>query len=119
MKRDLKKWLKSNDVKEFLKEDLETGEDYTDNMRCENLVMNNEYNGSSDLKAEELVQFIWCSGQKQFLKDILDDIDDMIDTIFNGKDQVKGDKARHVAEEAQLKAWLYNKYKYLQRKNGK
>lgn len=65
------------------------------------------------------VEFMWCAGQKQFLKDILDDIDDGIEKIFGGKDQVKNDKARIVAEESNLKAWLYGKYKYLQRKNGK
>lgn len=119
MKRDLKKWLKGKTVEEYLGNDLAIGDDYSDRMICENLIMKNDYSGSGDVPCDDLLQFIWCEAQKQFLKNILDDIDDGIDKIFNGKNQVKNDKARMVAEESNLKAWLYNKYKYLQRKNGK
>lgn len=119
MKRDLKKWLNGKTCKEFVNEGEDFPEEYTELEICENLLMLNDYCGTGQKPSDELVQFIWCEGQKQFLKDILDDIDDAIEKIFNGKDKVKNDKARIVAEEAALKAWLYNKYKYLQRKNGK
>lgn len=119
MKRDLKKWLKSAVVSEFLGTDLKINNDYDHQMICENLLMHNDWNGTSTQKADALVQFIWCAAQKQFLKDILDDIDEGIEKIFNGKDKVKNDKARIIAEETKLIAWLHGKYKYLQRKNGK
>ena len=109
MKRDLKKWLNSKEVQDYLLLMEEHG--YDEEEICKQLL-----NGNGP---ESIVQFIWCAAQKQFLKNILDDIDDCIEKIFNGKDNVKNDKARIVAEESNLKAWLYNKYKYLQRKNGK
>lgn len=118
MKRDLKKWLKSDVVKEYINDGEDFPEDYTEVEICENLLMKNNWNGTDEQSADKLVQFIWCEAQKQFLKNILDDIDEGIEKIFGGKNQVKNDKARIVAEEAALKAWLYNKYKYLQRKNG-
>ena len=116
MKRDLKKWIRSNYVRDFLKDRYNP--EHSDKLICEDLLRVSNYSETDNIAPDELVQFIWCAGQKQFLKDILDDIDDMIEKLFNGKDSVKNDKARRVAEEAQLRAWLYNKYKYLQRKNG-
>ena len=64
-------------------------------------------------------ELLWCAAQKQFLKDILQDLDDGIEKVFGSKDSVRNDKARIVAEETKLKEWLKGKYHYLKRKNGK
>lgn len=116
MKRDLKKWLKSDTVIEvlvkvgFIKEELDLTEE---DIAFELLEASHEFDSPADQ-----IQFIWCEAQKQFLKDLLDDLDHSIDKIFNGKDKVKNDKARLVAYESSVKQWLYNKYHYLKQKNG-
>lgn len=118
MKRDLKKWLRSDNVKTFvnLSDVTYTLTELSDKEVCEEIFNQDDlYLDSPD----QIMQFIWCEAQKQFLKDILDDIDDSIDKMFRGKDQVRNDKAQLVAYEASLKQWLYNKYKYLQQKNGR
>lgn len=115
MKRDLKKWLRSDVVLEKLqisKDELGMYEEDEDLVN-ELFDSTDQFNNASDQ-----LQFIWCEAQKQFLKDILDDIDDSLDKLFRGKDSVKGDKAQLVAYEASVKQWLYNKYHYLKRKNG-
>lgn len=118
MKRDLKKWLDSKVVKDLINDGENFPDDYTEQMICEDILMQNDYNGSSENTADELIQFIWMEAQKQFLKDILDDIDNSIDKLFRGHNQVRNDKAQLVAYEASVKQWLYNKYHYLKRKNG-
>lgn len=110
MKRDLKRWLHGEVVKQ--QAGLVDAE-YTEDEICMELLDSVEYG-----KGAEIIQFIWCEAQKQFLKDILDDIDESLDKLFRGKDQVKNDKAQLVAYEASVKQWLYNKYHYLKRKNG-
>lgn len=115
MKRDLKKWLKSGEALTFAGyKDGANPNEYS--VCCEIL---KQGKGSANLDEDSIIQFIWCAAQKQFLKDTLDDIDDGIEKIFRGKDNIKNDKARIVAEEANLKAWLHGKYHYLKRKNGK
>lgn len=116
MKRDLKKWLKSDEALELARIAPSDSESPLYNT-CQEII--EEANDKGIKEMEQVIQIIWCSAQKQFLKDILDDIDDLIDKTFNGNDQVVGDKARHVSEEANLKEWLYSKYKHLQKKNGK
>lgn len=112
MKRDLKKWLKGNSVQALLELTEEEIQDYSEEEIIESLM------DISSIEYENTLQFIWCEAQKQFLKDILDDIDESMDKLFRGKNQVKGDKAQLVAYEASVKQWLYNKYHYLKRKNG-
>lgn len=115
MKRDLKKWLKSAEALTYAGFDIDdTPNDYS---ICAALCDYPRSIGDPEKDYDDIIQYIWCMAQKQFLKDILDDIDDGIDQIFGDKAQVTNENARRVAEEAALKAWLYAKYKYLQRKN--
>jgi hypothetical protein len=117
MKRDLKKWLKSSDVEEFT--NLKNIDEWDIKQICERIIEKSDTVSSYNVVTnEELIQFIWIHAQKQFLKNILDDIDEGLEKIYAGKNRVKNEKARIVREEEALKAWLYNKYKYLQRKNG-
>lgn len=113
MKRDLKKWLQSEDIAKRLNiSDIKEW----DLEELSRRIL--EDADGLEVSHEDLLQFIWCEAQKQFLKDILDDIDNSIDKLFNGKDQVRNSDAQLVAYESSLKQWLYNKYHYLKRKNG-
>ena len=116
MKRDLKKWLTSDAAFELAKVSRTFDEVDGYNI-CQEIIEEANYGSVEDM--ERVVQAIWCAAQKQFLKDIIDDIDDLIDKTFDGNEQVVNAKARHVVEESNLKAWLYGKYKYLQSRNGK
>lgn len=112
MKRDLKKWLESEKILERLELKLEEFSDI-DDLALEVL----DASESFDTASEQL-QFIWMEAQKQFLKDLLEDLDNSIDKIFGSKNTIQGSKAQHVAYEESVKQWLYNKYHYLKRKNG-
>ena len=108
MKRDLKKYLDERC--------LDLNLDSTLDNQCKILYNMMRINNPNEdfIKG---VQAFWMSAQKQFLKDILDDIDSEIDKLFKGKARVKGDKAQAVAFESSIKEWLKNKYHYLKRRN--
>lgn len=118
MKRDLKKWLNSKTIEEFLK--LTNVKEWDDLEICEKLIDKSDTVSTYEsIPPSEVIEFIWMEAQKAFLKEMLDDIDKNIDKLFRGKDQVVGHRAKHVAYEADLKKYIHNKYLYLKRKNGK
>lgn len=117
MKRDLSKWLKeSRDIVDFLR--------ITETKRQELLsngvefLMDELLDPNLERSTEEIVQYIWVCAQKQFLKDLLDDIDADLDKMYNKYGKSTGSKAQLVAYEESLKQWLHSKYHYLKRKNG-
>lgn len=112
MKKDLHKWAKSGDtVKEFLSPEVQAKNSVEDIFK----MLLDEANHEDDIK--KVVQFIWCEAQKQFLKDILDSLDENMDDLFKGKDIVVGTDAHILLYESNLKNWLHSKYHYLKRKN--
>lgn len=117
MKRDLKKWLEdSKDLNDFLKITNVSQKDSDISFTIHDLIDSpNSYLKKSE---EDLIQFIWMSAQKQFLKDILDDIDTDLEKMYNKHGKSGVAKGQLVAYEESLKRWLHSKYHYLKRKNG-
>lgn len=116
MKRDLKKWLDSEEITALLKEYTQNPEDATSIGKAAILM---ELVSLKKIEEHELLQLIWMSAQKQFLKDILQDFDDDIDDLFGLKNQVKKDKAQLVGWLSSIKTYLHSKYLFLKRKNLK
>jgi 23S rRNA maturation mini-RNase III len=105
MKRDLKKWLESDIIQTIV----------TTNTIdvCDELIESKKFNTN-----HELVQFIWCEAQKQFLKNLLENIDEELEKLYKRETKSAGSKAQLIAYEESLKQWLLNKYHYLKRRNS-
>jgi hypothetical protein len=117
MKRDLKKWLRSDKVAETY--NIVSG-NMCDEEICSRIIPQNEgaLIGVTWRDSADFVESLWMEAQKAFLKEMLDDIDNNIDKLFKGKSQVTGSDAKNVAYEEDLKKYIYNKYLYLKSKNG-
>jgi hypothetical protein len=104
MKRDFKKFLT-----EFASDKLEHKE-----------ISFNEYNDMLENPNEMLewisAQDLWMAAQKQFLKDLLDDMDDDIDKLFNRHDKARNEKAQLIVYIDGIKRYFHQKYLYLKRK---
>jgi hypothetical protein len=114
MKKDLKKWLlNDNNIYEEFPELLEKPENVV--LRTASLHVLSVKN---DEDAKKVIQKIWCAAQKQFIKDLLQGMDDDIDELFGEKNQVTRGKAQLVAYIASLKTYFHSKYLLLKTKNG-
>ncbi len=114
MKRDLKKWLNEK----VSDEDIGTTDDMSNKEKIESKALFYMDNDFYDIEENiEKLQEIWCAAQKQFLKDLLDGMDDDIDKLFGTKASVTRGKAQLVAYISSLKTYFHSKYLLLKKVN--